>query len=133
MVAIDSDYLMVENNVYDAEIALFDLEEHGMADTLHIARDGAEALDYLFAEDGFLRAEPPKVIFLDLHMPKMNGLEFLRRIRSDERTKGIPVVVLKSSTSPSELQECQRLGVTSFVRKPLNYESFVISIRNADT
>lgn len=127
-----AEYLMVEDNFCDAEITLFDFEEHGIADNFHIARNGAEALEYLFAEDGSLRIEPPKAIFLDLHMPKIDGLEFLHRIRSDERTKRIPVVVLKSSISPSELYECQRLGVHNFVRKPLEYENFIDAINDID-
>lgn len=133
MIETGAEYLMVEDNVCDAELALFDFEEHGIADNFHIARNGVEALDYLFAEDGSLRVEPPKAIFLDLHMPKINGLEFLHRIKSDEKTKRIPVVVLKSSTSPSELYECQRLGVNKFIGKPLEYENFVNALKNIDT
>lgn len=132
MIGKCAEYLMVEDNFYDAEIALFDFEEHGIANNFHVARNGAEALDYLFAEDGSLRVEPPKAIFLDLHMPKIDGLEFLHRIRSDEQTKRIPVVVLESSTSPSELYECQRLGVNNFIGKPLEYENFIHAIENIE-
>ncbi len=132
MIGTGAEYLMVEDNVCDAEIALFDFEEHGIAENFHVVRNGAEALNYLFAEDGSLRVEPPKAIFLDLHMPKINGLEFLHTIKSDARTKEIPVVVLESSPSPSELSECQRLGVNSFVRKPLEYEDVINVIKNFD-
>ena len=128
-----AEYLMVEDNLWDAEIALFSFEEHGIANNFHIARNGDEALDYLFTEDGSLRVKPPKAIFLDLHMPKISGLEFLHRIKSDEHARRIPVVVLESSTSPSELHECQRLGVNSFVGKPLEYEDFVNAIKEFDT
>ncbi len=126
----NSEYLMIEDSRLDTEIFLFDFEGHGIANKFHIARNGAEALDYLFTEDGSLRIEPPKVIFLDLHMPKINGLEFLRRIKSDVQTKGIPVVVLKSSLSPSDVNECQRLGVNDYIEKPLEYEKFIRVIDN---
>ena len=123
---------MVEDNGCDVEIALFDFKERGIADLFHIAGNGAEALDYLFAEDGSLRIEPPKAIFLDLHMPKVGGLEFLRIIKSDEQTKGIPVVVLKSSISPTELSECEQLGVHDFVDKPLEFIKFIDAIRDIE-
>jgi two-component system, response regulator len=108
-------YLMIEDNGCDVEIALFDFEERGIGDLFHIASNGAEALDYLFAEDGSLRIEPPKAIFLDLHMPKIGGLEFL-----------------KSSTSPSELSECQQLGVHDFIDKPLEFVKFIDAIRDIE-
>jgi two-component system response regulator len=129
MIGNSSEYLLIEDNVFDVEIALFDFEEHGIAKIFHIARNGADALDYLFAEDGSLRVEPPKVIFLDLHMPKICGLDFLHIIKSHEQTKSIPVVVLKSSISPNELDECQRLGVNHFVEKPLEYQNFISAIQ----
>lgn len=125
-----AEHLLIDDNPYDVDIAFFDFEEHGIADKFHVLRNGADALDYLFAEDGSVRVELPKVIFLDLHMPKISGLEFLRRIKSDEQTKGIPVVVLKSSISPSELQECQQLGVKNFIKKPLEYENFINTIND---
>jgi len=125
MIGRSSEYLIIEHNLFDIEIFLFDFEEYGIARKFHIARNGAEALDYLFTEDGSLRIEPPKVIFLDLHMPKINGLEFLRRIKSDEQTKEIPVVVLKSSISPIEVNECHRLGVNDYIEKPLEYGDFI--------
>ena len=132
MIGSGEEYLMVEDNGFDVEIARFDFEEHGIANQFHIARNGVEALNYLFVENGSLRVEPPKVIFLDLHMPKISGLEFLRRIKSDEQTKSIPVVVLKSPASPSELGECQRLGVNSFIEKPFEYDNFINAIKNIE-
>ena len=125
-----AEYLMIEDNGHDVEIALFDFEAHGIANKFRIARDGSDALDYLFAKDGSLRIEPPKVIFLDLHMPKISGLDFLRIIKSNEQTKNIPVVVLKSSVSPSEMAECRRLGVHTFIEKPIEYESFIDAIKS---
>lgn len=132
MNGIIAEYLMIEDNGYDVEIALFDLEVHGIADKFRVARDGSDALDYLFAEDGSLRIEPPKVIFLDLHMPKISGLAFLRIIKSNDQTKNIPVVVLESGASPSEMAECQRLGVHAFIEKPIEYENFIEAIKNID-
>jgi len=125
-------YLMVDDSSYDVEIAFFDFSEHGMEFDFQVASNGAAALDYLLAEDGNLRVDPPRAIFLDLHMPKVDGLEFLRRIKANDRTKGIPVVVLKSSLSPIELDECQRLGVHDFIGKPLEYENFISAIRGID-
>ena len=125
-----AEYLMIEDNGHDVEIALFDFEAHGIANKFRIARDGSDALDYLFAKDGSLRIEPPKVIFLDLHMPKISGLDFLRIIKSNEQTKNIPVVVLKSSVSPGDIAECQRLGVHGFIEKPIEYESFIDAIKS---
>ncbi len=103
-----------------------------MVNNFHIAGNGLEALDYLFGKDGSLRVEPPKAIFLDLHMPKINGLEFLQRIKSDAQTKSIPVVVLRSSISPFEERECHRLGVDEFLAKPLAYEEFSNIISKLD-
>jgi len=126
------EYLMIEDNDCDVEIALFDFEERGIKNLFRIARDGAEALDYLFAADGSLKVEPPKAIFLDLHMRIVGGLEFLRKIRLNDQTKGIPVVVLKSSTSPAELLECQQLGVHNFTDKPLEFIKFIDAIRDIE-
>ncbi len=128
----DGKYLMVEGNHYDVEIAFFDFKEHGIEPDFHVARDGVEALDYLLTEDGHLRVEPPKVIFIELHMRKIDGLEFLRIIKSNEQTQGIPVVVLESSISVIEENECKRLGVKDFMRKPLEYESFLNTIRDIE-
>jgi CheY-like chemotaxis protein len=125
MKATVAEYLMIEDNSYDIDIFYFDFEEYGIANQFHIERNGADALDYLFAQDGSIRAEFPKAIFLDLHMQKINGLEFLRILKSREETKSIPVVVLESSISPTDLNECRRLGVNNFIEKPLEYKSFI--------
>jgi CheY-like chemotaxis protein len=119
---------MLEDNAVDVELALFDLAESGMNFDFHISVDAASALDYLFAEDGSLRIEPPEVIFLDLHMPRISGLEFLRIIKSNKQSNYIPVVVLISSDNPKELDECKRLGVSVFVNKPLEYGNFTNAI-----
>lgn len=123
---------MLEDNEADVEIALFDFNENNMVTDFHVSVDGTSALDYLFAKDGSFKIGPPKVIFLDLHLPKISGLEFLRIIKSNKQSKHIPVVVLVSSASPSELDECRRLGVDIFVEKPLEYENFISAIQSID-
>lgn len=125
-----AEYLMIGNDFSDLEIALFDLNEHGILNKLHIARDAFEAMAYLFGEDGSLRFPSPKAIFVDLHMRKISGLDFARRIKANEHTKGIPIVVLKSTISPLEVNECQQLGVKEFLAKPLTYDDFVNIIKN---
>jgi two-component system response regulator len=125
-------YLMLEDNGADVEIALFDFKENNMEIDFHVSVDATSALDYLFAEDGSFRIGPPKAIFLDLHLPKMSGLEFLRIIKSNEKSKYIPVVVLVASASPNELEQCKQLGVEVFVPKPLEYDNFINAIKSID-
>ncbi|MCX5818386.1 MAG: response regulator [Deltaproteobacteria bacterium] len=132
MIGNRAKYLMLEDTGSDVEIAFFDFKENGMEIDFHISVNGAEALDYLFTEDGSFRIEPPEVIFLDLHMPKTSGLEFLRIIKSNAQSNNIPVVVLLSSASPSEIDECKRLGVKRFIQKPLEYENFISAIKDID-
>ncbi|HET6990243.1 MAG TPA: response regulator, partial [Bacteroidia bacterium] len=96
-------------------------------------KDGAEALDFLFAEGEFADRKienTPKVILLDLKMPKVNGIEVLRKIKADDRTKQIPVVMLTSSKEDPDIDECYRLGVNSYVVKPVEFESFVKAVAN---
>jgi|GEM_PF-1710359 len=119
-----AEYLMIEDNKQDVEITLFDFEINGKKDLFYIAQNCEDAMDYLFAEDGSLKIEPPKAIFLDLHMPKVSAFEFLHIIKSNKKTENIPVVVLKSSISPVELDQCHQLGVKHFIEKPLEYENF---------
>jgi two-component system response regulator len=116
--------LLVEDNLYDAELTIRSLKEHNLANDLHVVKDGAEALDYLFTEDGSLKLDEPKIILLDLKLPKIHGLEVLRRIKSHEQAKIIPVVVMTSSNQESDIEECYRLGVNSFITKPVEFESF---------
>lgn len=122
MIGGRSEYLMVEDNFDDMQIFLYDFKENGIASKFHIARNVDDAMEYLFTEDGSLRVDPPKVIFIDLYMPKISGLEFLHRIKLNAKTKRIPVVVIDSSICPSDVNECQRLGVNDFIDKPLECE-----------
>jgi len=114
--------LLVEDNPNDAELTQRALKKVGLADQLAIVRDGAEALNYLFAENG--STPRPKVILLDLKLPKVDGIEVLRRIRQDEALKAIPVVVLTSSQEARDIAECYKLGVNSYVVKPVEFDKF---------
>jgi two-component system, response regulator len=124
-----SKYLLLEDNGADIEIAFFDFQEHGMEKDFHVSINAENALEYLFEEDGSFRIDPPKAIFLDLHLPRMSGLEFLRVIKKNQQSSYIPVVVMVSSASPGELDECKSLGVKRFINKPLEYENFRIAIK----
>jgi two-component system response regulator len=125
--------LLVEDNAGDAEMTTRALKKNGLANKLMHLKDGAEALDFLFAEGDFAGREvvnKPKVILLDLKMPKVSGIEVLRRLRSDERTKKIPVVILTSSSEDPDIQACYDLGVNSYVVKPVEFEEFFKAISN---
>ena len=117
--AEEIDILLVEDNPNDAELTLRALRKTDIGARLAIARDGAEALEYLLSD-----RKLPKVVFLDLKLPKIDGMEVLRRIRADERTHSIPVVVLTSSQEERDITECYRLGVNSYVVKPVEFDKF---------
>jgi two-component system response regulator len=119
--------LLVEDNPDDAQLAMMALEEHHIVNNITHLKDGAEALDYLFKQGAYSKMEEdhhPKVILLDLKMPKINGLEVLKKIKSNDQTKKIPVVVFTSSAEDPDVKECYSLGVNSYVVKPLNFEQF---------
>lgn len=113
------DILLVEDTPADEELTLRSLRKVNLANRIHVARDGVEALDFLFQDQG-----KPKVVLLDLKLPKIDGLEVLRRIKADERTRNIPVVVVTSSREDSDLEEAYRLGVNSYVVKPVEFGAF---------
>ena len=117
--AEEIDILLVEDNPNDAELTLRALRKTDIGARLAIARDGAEALEYLLSD-----RKLPKVVFLDLKLPKIDGMEVLRRIRDDERTHSIPVVVLTSSQEERDITECYRLGVNSYIVKPVEFDKF---------
>ncbi|MEN3330275.1 MAG: hypothetical protein V7638_5082 [Acidobacteriota bacterium] len=119
--------LLVEDNPSDAELTMRALKKRNLANKLFHAKDGAEALDFIFAHGPFAyrRVENgPKVVLLDLKLPKIDGLEVLRRIKSDERTKKIPVVVMTSSREDKDLATCYENGVNGYVVKPVEFEDF---------
>lgn len=125
--------LLVEDNPSDVELIMRSLSKHNLANKVHIVNDGEEALDYIFATGkyGDRRVEnQPKVILLDLKLPKVHGLEVLKRIKTDERTKNIPVVVLTSSKEDIDLKESYKFGVNSYVMKPLDFDDFSQVVSN---
>lgn len=126
------DILLVEDNPQDLELALRALQKANVGNRIQIARDGAEALDFIFCEGphaGRKFHQGPKVILLDLKLPKVDGLEVLQKIKADERTRTIPVVVLTSSKEQQDVVETYRLGVNSYIVKPVNFESFMKSVQ----
>ena len=123
--------LLVEDNPRDEELTLRALKKHNLANRVHVAKDGAEALDYLFASgtyEGRDIGKTPKVILLDLKLPKVDGLEVLRKVKTDERTKTIPVVVLTSSREEKDMVESYKLGVNSYIVKPVDFNKFVDAV-----
>lgn len=120
--------LLVEDSPEDAELALRTLRKHHLANQLVWLKDGADALDFLFGTGAYAGRsldQGPKVVLLDLHLPKLNGIEVLRRLKADPRTRRVPVVVLTSSTEESDLNACYELGVNSFVSKPVEFDAFM--------
>lgn len=123
--------LLVEDNPDDVELTLHALKKNNIVNPVKIARDGQEALDYLFYKGKYRDGDHdlPNVILLDLKLPKVDGIEVLQRIKSDRRTKLIPVVVLTSSKEESDLLKSYDLGVNSYIRKPVDFDQFVETVR----
>ena len=123
--------LLVEDNPNDLELTLRALKRHAIATRIEVVRDGAEALDFLFCEGEYAARRPeerPRVILLDLKLPKVDGLEVLERIRSDERTQTIPVVVLTSSREENDVVESYRRGGNSYIVKPVDFTKFADAV-----
>jgi CheY-like chemotaxis protein len=124
--------LLVEDNPDDEELTLMALKDAGVQNVVHVARDGAEALAYLFGSEegeGSERQPLPTLILLDLMLPKVNGFEVLEKIRETERTRYIPVVIMTSSDADADVARSYQLGVNSYVRKPVEFSEFVNSVR----
>lgn len=123
--------LLVEDNPSDAELAIRALRKGNLANKLVWVKDGEEALDFVFGTGSCSQRDPwnrPKVILLDLRLPKVEGLEVLRRIKGDERTRAIPVVVLTSSKEDRDIVDSYKLGVNSFISKPVLFEEFARTV-----
>jgi len=128
----NGDILFVEDNPNDVELTLRALKKVRVANDIHVVGDGAEALDFLFgkgAHAGRTGSALPRVILLDLKLPKVDGLEVLRRVKADERTRTIPVVVLTSSREESDLVASYHLGANSYIVKPVDSEKFFEAVR----
>ncbi|OFW05361.1 MAG: two-component system response regulator [Acidobacteria bacterium RIFCSPLOWO2_02_FULL_68_18] len=126
--------LLVEDNPRDAELTLRALRSHRLANRVVHVADGQEALDWLFAAGPYRDRnadDRPKIVLLDLKLPKVDGLEVLRRMRSDERTRLVPVVVLTSSREERDVVESYRLGVNSYIVKPVEFENFAAAVAEA--
>jgi two-component system response regulator len=124
--------VVVEDNPQDLELTLRALRKADLGNRVHTARDGAEALEFIFCEGAFAKRrieDSPKVILLDLKLPKVDGLEVLKRLKTDPRTRAIPVVVLTSSKEQNDVVESYALGVNSYIVKPVNFERFVEAIQ----
>ena len=124
--------LLVEDNPDDELLSLRALRRNNIANKIHVVRDGAEALDFLFCRGEYIDRDPndfPEVILLDLRLPKMDGLEVLRIIRVDKRTSKLPVIILTSSKADEDLVNSYKFGANSFMRKPVDFSQLIQAIR----
>lgn len=123
--------LLIEDSPTDAELCTRALKKHKLANDLVWVKDGAEALDFLFARGSYSGRDmmyPPKLVLLDLRLPKVDGLEVLRQVRADERLKTLPVVILSSSKEDRDIAESYRLGANSYVSKPVEFQEFADAV-----
>jgi two-component system response regulator len=127
------DILLVEDNQDDMDLALHALKREKLANHIFVARDGEEALDFLFCRGTFAERSfdhPPKLVLLDLKLPKVDGMEVLKQLKSDPRTKTIPVVMMTSSKEERDLVSSYSLGVNSFIQKPVDFDQFRETVKN---
>ncbi|MBS1564708.1 MAG: response regulator [Bacteroidetes bacterium] len=128
------DVLLVEDNLNDAELAMRELRKHRLANQLFHVEDGEAALDFLFATGPFAdrrdSAFQPRIVLMDIQMPKLNGIDVLRRMKSDDRTRRIPVVILTSSNQDPDINTCYALGANSYIVKPVDFNRFSEAIKD---
>jgi len=127
----DVEILLVEDNPNDVELTMRALQKQNLAGKVFVVKDGAEALDFMFAKGSFVHRKienRPKVILLDLKLPKVDGIEVLRRIKADDRTKHTPVVMLTSSQEERDVLDTYKLGVNSYIVKPVDFSNFVHAV-----
>ena len=123
--------LLVEDNPNDIELTLRALKKNNLVNNVHIVKDGEEALDFLFCRGSYAsrkEEKPPKLILLDLKLPKVSGLEVLKEIKSKEKTRFVPVVVLTTSREEKDMIESYRLGVNSYIVKPVDFQKFIDAV-----
>jgi two-component system, response regulator len=131
MKPLDVEILLIEDNMDDANLAMRALQKKNLANHILHLKDGAEALEYVFGTGAYAERDlddKPKLILLDLNLPKISGIEVLQRLKSDDRTKTIPVVVLTSSQEDPDIQQCYALGVNSYIVKPVVFENLVATV-----
>ena len=128
------DILLVEDDLNDAELTLRELKRNHLANNMFHVKDGEEAINFIFAMNEFEQKREmgnvPKVILLDINMPKVNGIEVLEKLKLDQRTRDIPVVMLTSSREGPDIRKCYELGANSYITKPVNFESFKDAIKD---
>ncbi len=127
------DILLVEDNEEDMDLALHALRREKLANNIFVARDGEEALDFLFCRGGFAQRSfdhPPKLVLLDLKLPKVDGMEVLKQVKSDPRTRTIPVVIMTSSKEERDLVAGYNLGANSYIQKPVDFEQFRETVKS---
>ena len=126
--------LLIEDSTNDAELTIRELKKHNMANNLVHVKNGKDGLDFLFATGKYAGKRDiqhtPKVVLLDIQMPKVNGIEVLEKIKTDPRTKTMPVVILTSSKEDPDIKKCYELGANSYIVKPVNFERFAEAIKN---
>lgn len=130
----DTDILLVDDSQDDTDLAIHALRRENLANNIVVVRDGEEALDFLFCRGRFAERSfdrPPKLVLLDLKMPKVDGIEVLKQLRADPRTRYIPVVILTSSREEQDLVRGYELGVNSYIQKPVDFEKFRQTVKTA--
>ncbi len=123
--------LLAEDNPRDAEMTLRSLKKHNIANSVHWVKDGAEALEFMFCEGAYAQRDPsgaPKLVLLDIKMPKVDGIEVLRRLKADARTRTTPVVIMTSSNEERDVVESYKLGANSYIVKPVQFEAFLDTV-----
>lgn len=131
MIESGIEILLVEDNPHDIKLALHAFRSHNLINRVQVVRDGAEALNVIFAGDqGESFVNCPKVILLDLKLPLIDGIEVLRRLKSDERTRQIPVVIMTASSEEPDIQTCYQLGANSYIVKPVDFDQFTAAVRD---
>lgn len=133
MKPVDAEILLIEDNQDDLDLTLHALKRENLANNILVARDGEEALDFFFCRGSYTGRNfdsPPRLVLLDLKLPKINGIEVLQQIKSDPRTKSIPVVVLTSSKEEMDLVRSYNFGANSYIQKPVNFSEFRQTVKH---